>query len=385
MQVYFGHQKNDQEGERPKDPRHVFPNPVNPAVCPVLSLAIYLLCTGFEEEPNKLFPGGKQYDRYHKALKRLLEDPVVKAELKGRGIDPSQIGTHSVRKGAATYCASGLTAGPSMAAIQLRAGWTLEGVQNRYIRYEGAGDQVVGRTVSGLPYTTVDFAILPPFFRVSGDLLKTAIDECFPRAPETLHGVLKFCVASVLHHTDFLRATLPANHLLFSTPLFRPQFAPLRADVVCRLYEAGDPIRPTGALSAIRWTASCAVVDPQRLCACACCRYSTDGNIDAGVSRRREWNGPTGDEFGKLWAANRRAPGAAAGSTRARVWHDHCVGPARHAEVYAGAVARRCQTAAERQPIGSSCAAAGASEFTGGTVRHAHFVCTVSRLSVGAL
>jgi hypothetical protein len=153
MQVYFGHQKNDQEGERPKDPRHVFPNPVNPAVCPVLSLAIYLLCTGFEEEPNKLFPGGKQYDRYHKALKRLLEDPVVKAELKGRGIDPSQIGTHSVRKGAATYCASGLTAGPSMAAIQLRAGWTLEGVQNRYIRYEGAGDQVVGRTVSGLPYT----------------------------------------------------------------------------------------------------------------------------------------------------------------------------------------------------------------------------------------
>jgi hypothetical protein len=60
--VYFAHQKNDQEGSR-KDPRRVYANPLMPAICPVLSLGIYLLCTGFEEAPKQLFPGGKQYDR----------------------------------------------------------------------------------------------------------------------------------------------------------------------------------------------------------------------------------------------------------------------------------------------------------------------------------
>ena len=267
LRVYFANQKSDQEGSRPstKDPKHVYPNALMPAVCPVLALGIYLLCTGFEATPNKLFPGGKQYDRYQKKLRKLLSSPAVAAELDSRGLKASDFGTHSVRKGAATYCCSGSTAGPHMAAIQLRAGWTLEGVQDRYIRYEAAGDQAVGRFVSGLPFTSVYFAMLPPFFRVDSPLLARAIHECFPRAPATLLGVLKYCVASVLHHTRFLRDTLPEEHQLFATPLFRPEFAPLRDDVVCRLYEVGDPLQPTGATRRYMCTAArCAPVDRVR-------------------------------------------------------------------------------------------------------------------------
>ena len=69
-----------------------------------------------------------------------------------------------MQKGASTYGASGSTACPPSAALQLRAGWTLPGVQGTYLRSEAAGDMYVGRTVSGLPSDKPEFAILPPNF-----------------------------------------------------------------------------------------------------------------------------------------------------------------------------------------------------------------------------
>jgi hypothetical protein len=248
MTVLFAHQKNDPEGNRrPKDPRHVYPNPLIPAICPVLSLGIYLLCTAFQPNQTHLFPGNSQYDRYHKALQTLMKTPDVVRALKHAGVKAADIGTHSVRKGAASYCSGGQETGPQMPAIQLRAGWTLGSVQDCYIRYEAAGDQVVGRTVAGLPHLNVNFAILPPFFRTHSDVLDTAISDCFPGAPANLHRVLESCIASVLYHSEFLRATLKAEHRLFTTPLFtRPEYFALRTEVVSRLYEIGDPIQPTG-------------------------------------------------------------------------------------------------------------------------------------------
>ena len=41
--VFFAQMKNDQGGERPKDARHVYPNPLMPEICPLLSLGIYWL------------------------------------------------------------------------------------------------------------------------------------------------------------------------------------------------------------------------------------------------------------------------------------------------------------------------------------------------------
>ena len=42
--VFFAHMKNDQTGERPRDPRHVYANPMMPEISPILALGIYLLC-----------------------------------------------------------------------------------------------------------------------------------------------------------------------------------------------------------------------------------------------------------------------------------------------------------------------------------------------------
>jgi ASC-1-like (ASCH) protein len=54
-----------------------------------------------------------KYDRFRKILRRSCELDEILIELQRRSIDPDDLGTHSFRKGAATYCSSGNTAGPS--------------------------------------------------------------------------------------------------------------------------------------------------------------------------------------------------------------------------------------------------------------------------------
>lgn len=122
---------------------------------------------------------------YSKALNRLLGDPDVEQELRLRGLFAADIGSHSTRKGAASYVASGSTACPSHAAITLRAGWKMPGVQDTYVRYEAAGDMFVGRTVAGLPFNSHLFSVLSPHFLNTGDAA-TAVTTCFPHFPPNL-------------------------------------------------------------------------------------------------------------------------------------------------------------------------------------------------------
>eukprot|EP00644_Phytophthora_capsici_P004122 jgi/Phyca11/110086/e_gw1.17.634.1 len=169
--------KNDQEGSRPRDPRHVYANPIMPEVCPVLGFAVYFAVLGFSNDA-KLFSGGNQYSRFLKVLKRVLE------------------------------------------------GDFMQNVLEEYIRFEAAGDMVVGRYVSGLPFDSPKFAILPPFFAThSGDnddkielrkCIQFALDAVFPGGPPNLKMVCQFGLASLLYHKAFLQQTLPSTHLLFS-------------------------------------------------------------------------------------------------------------------------------------------------------------------------
>eukprot|EP00834_Sanchytrium_tribonematis_P008005 NODE_831_length_3642_cov_0.596669.p1 type:complete len:758 gc:universal NODE_831_length_3642_cov_0.596669:113-2386(+) len=250
--VYFAHMKNDQTGERKRDPRHIYANPVNPAICPILSLGVYLLCFPLAAEQIKLFPGNTQYQRFSKLLNKLMEDECAE-ELEQRGLDLDDIGTHSIRKGASTYVSSGSTACPSASAIQIRAGWSLPGVQNTYLRYDSAGDMHVGRVVSGLPLESPKFAILPPFFKQqdkNDETVKTAVNDLFPNIPTNLKRVAEFCLASVVFHSDYLRNNLPNNHNLFSNALFRNRrlLDTLKAQIECRLGkdDDDDPITATG-------------------------------------------------------------------------------------------------------------------------------------------
>ena len=140
LQIFFCHMKNDQTGDRPRDPRHVYANPFNPHVCPFLSMISYLLVTPPTSD-SCLFPGANQYNRYNKYLQKLLEEKRDYIMTK-YGVNVDDIGAHSARKGASTYMTSGCVNGPSQQAVNIRCGWKMMGVTDTYCRYEAAGDQL---------------------------------------------------------------------------------------------------------------------------------------------------------------------------------------------------------------------------------------------------
>ncbi|EGZ26485.1 hypothetical protein PHYSODRAFT_484717 [Phytophthora sojae] len=212
--ITFAHMKNDQDGSRPRDPRHGYANPTMPEICPVLGLGVYFAVFGFARD-GKLFPGGNQYRRFLKVLKSVLSGELMQRTLAEFGLTAADFGTHSARKGAATYVSSCSTSGPSAAAICLRAGWTFPGVQDKYVRFEAAGDMVVGRYVAGLPFDSPKFAALPPFFDVQSDQeadrlelrqrIDVAMKAVFPGVPASLRMICQFGLASMLFHKSFLQ------------------------------------------------------------------------------------------------------------------------------------------------------------------------------------
>lgn len=134
LTIMFAHQKNDQNGMR-KDPRHIYANPFMPHICPILSLALFLAVTPLSRDSHKLFAGEKQYDRYRKIMKAFYDLDDVRDVIINFGICPLDLGTHSSRKGACTYCTSGSVSGPGSVPVHIRAGWALPGVQDTYYKY----------------------------------------------------------------------------------------------------------------------------------------------------------------------------------------------------------------------------------------------------------
>ena len=245
--IFFAQTKTDQMGSKPRDARHVYANPICPEVCPILALGIYMLCFP-STDYQQVFPGHDQYDRYSKMIRDILSSQS-QADLHTRGIIPENIGTHSLRKGAATFVSSGSTACPPSSAINLRAGWKMGGVADTYLRYESAGDQFVGRTVCGLPPSQAEFALLPPFFRdESNPSVTEALTLCFPNISGKMMRVAKFALASVVFHSEKLTLLLPKKHPLFSTALFTTNslLQTLSGLVECRLAQTDDDMQPTG-------------------------------------------------------------------------------------------------------------------------------------------
>ena len=206
--------KTNQDGSGMTDPSHIYANPFSPTTCWVTALGLYLACSP-DQQPGHLFPGANQKNRFGKVMSRLL---------KGEGVMDKKYGTHSVRKGVATFACSGSTGGPSIVSVCLRCGWSLGSVQDRYLKYEAAGDQYLGRVVASLPLNKAEFAILPPHFADPTDpIVTTSIDCMFPSMSSQVHlrGVLSLCLASLAFHSTVLIKLLPATHSLLQSYAFR--------------------------------------------------------------------------------------------------------------------------------------------------------------------
>lgn len=222
--VYLKKTKTDQEGNDGKTPYHCYFNTVDPSLNLGLALGIYLLSNpGILSHPtNKLFPSDFQYNRYASILTKVIEKN--RAEFERIGVKPGTIGTHSARKGAATYAASGCTISPSMASICNRAGWKLGGTRDKYIKYEAAGDQFLGRVLCGLNPLSKEFSLSPPFFAMNENelsgvdqtILSFVCDGSVVVAPT--FEVLRMCFACVVYHNQFLHNHLHVNNRFRGNP-----------------------------------------------------------------------------------------------------------------------------------------------------------------------
>jgi hypothetical protein len=212
LTIQFAHQKTDMDGHNDATKRHIYANPEDPWICPVLALGVYLATTT-RRDGGMLFGGKNQYERFRKKLKSLVLQH--KDELTQIGLDYKEIGVHSIRKGAATYACNGTTCSPSLAAVCNRAGWTLGQVKDTYIQYEAAQDQYAGRVVAGLDVNSHKFSVSPPFFLSSETdfaLVKSDIQDTFPFVIETSYEqILKFCLASLMHSKSMLLECLGSN------------------------------------------------------------------------------------------------------------------------------------------------------------------------------
>lgn len=238
--------KNDQAGEKDDaddDGKHVYANPQNPLICPVSNFAIYFWT--IPRTTNKLFQGDSQQSRYGTQLRTLLANllkckAVSALLLICRAI--TDIGTHSFRKGAATYALS-FFGFYQLSDVYLRVGWSLGNVQDRYIFQTPGGDQCLGRTLCGLSPNSENFAMLPPHFDRADINMLTLDDWCalcpdYVTLPDSFKGVLPFLLASLYFHEEYYRRTLPANHLLFLSPPFqcsRHNIVRLKTRIYCEV------------------------------------------------------------------------------------------------------------------------------------------------------
>ena len=104
-------------------------------------MALLIFGGGWQRSGAKhmLLRGTATEGRFSKWLKGIMNSNG--ASMIALGIIAFDIGTHSFRKGVATFVA-GCVAGPSAISIFLRAGWSLGVVTSRYIFTGQGGDQV---------------------------------------------------------------------------------------------------------------------------------------------------------------------------------------------------------------------------------------------------
>lgn len=259
LNVRLTKSKTDQTGETLRDGYHLYANPFMPEICPILALALHLLL--FMIDPSgAIFSGRDQAARFSDSLSRVVSHVDSIGELTGYGVLAEEIGAHSYRKGSSTFATSGSLDGPSVVAVSCRAGWSLGSSLNRYLQKEAAGDQYVGRVVSGLPIHDASFAALPPHFRqdaAATTVVSAAVRRVFPDvlcAIEHLRPVLSICLASIVYHMPWLRAHVSTSSMLWTNVPFlsnHAAVAELRQFVIGPLEETSMML-PTGLPGHVR-------------------------------------------------------------------------------------------------------------------------------------
>lgn len=224
--ITFAKSKCDQTGEGLSNDKHIYANPLNPKVCPILALSVLVFTTyrNSDISQHKLFGGKDPEKRFCKILKQMLD---MIPDQNNLGAPRKDLGSHSQRKGSATY-ALGFSI-LSAVQVYLRAGWSLGNVQDRYIFGGAGGDQIVGRAVCGLPVSSIDFSILPPHFSEEDLSLLNKIGwpniiPGYENYPESFKQIVPWLLASLVYHNNWLVANFDRNHPLFQQFIYTKNY-----------------------------------------------------------------------------------------------------------------------------------------------------------------
>ena len=220
LKIFFPKHKSDQIGLTKDEARHIYSNPLMPEVCPIRALAAYALTfPQVFRDGKKIFPGEASHNRFDQEFKRIME--LHDNDYLNINVVYSDLGTHSIRKGGATYCCAGVHPGPPVISVCLRAGWTIGRVKERYLKYENAGDELVGRTLTGIPPTSVDFGISHVYFKSDSryyQQIEEFLSVCFSVILPKLTGFSRVLLASFIYHESWTRENQhPASPLFNST------------------------------------------------------------------------------------------------------------------------------------------------------------------------
>lgn len=140
--------KKDQDGSGAGKVKAVYANPLNPELCCVLALGVYMISKsrsqGVSGTKTKLFEGNAQSTRFADFIKVALNEFSDEEILQIFGTTTDNLATHSIRKFILDHLTSVLD-GPNTCAVYIRAGWSLGNTQDRYILGGLGEDNLIGR------------------------------------------------------------------------------------------------------------------------------------------------------------------------------------------------------------------------------------------------
>jgi hypothetical protein len=239
MKVTYEFTKSDQSGEKVKG-KNIYANPFDPKQCVFTGIGIFLSLNqgSFHKTHHFFLRAGKigsAAGKYCVDLMKLLKKHRAIAEQYCR---TDRTGSHGTRKGAGTYSTSGTTFPPPLSSVAHRGDWSQGQVFDIYLQFADPGDQYLGRILAGLDPNSAEFASLPPHFTIPSTNrdVEEALEICFGDLTEKYRfkGQLLFCLASMVHHVEWIHETAAAfpGHPFNLLPILR------RPDLIKKLKAA---------------------------------------------------------------------------------------------------------------------------------------------------
>lgn len=222
--VKYDKQKADQAGEKLHE-KHCYDNPFEPLVSLFLAMGVWFCLNASHFETTEMLfqeDGNVENAASQRYCTQLCELFEMHKESLIQYIRANHANTHGFRKGSATQASSGTTCPPPVSSLAARGEWSLGRVLDLYWHFAEPGDTYLGRVLAGFDPNGEDFGALPPHWKVDDPMANERIKEGMNLMFATIlqkwgntdvdpTGMLLLCLASVVWHSDFLKATAAAD------------------------------------------------------------------------------------------------------------------------------------------------------------------------------